>query len=1483
MQSYRRDLMSGAAFVALALVSPALLEQAYANPAGGTVTTGSATIGTPSTRTTTVDQKSEDVVIDWSSFNVASGQTAQFIQPNSSAIAVNRIGGASASQILGTLDANGRVVLINGNGMLFGKNAQVNVGSLIATSTDGTDSDLLAGKFTKAGNQNASVVNRGSIIAASGGTVALVAPNVTNAGIVQAKLGAVSLGAANAFTVDFNGDGLVSFAAQGDVNGKATATNTGRLTGATVSMTARAAEGLATGVVNVSGLIEAQTAQQVGGTIVLDAGDGGSIALQKATLDASGVNGGGSVTIGGWNQAGHRRRQRKRHRCIGRYERQWRSHFGDRGGRINSARRFMRKAALRSGNGGLVETSGDVVGLAGARVDTLAAFGKTGTWLIDPYSVTISNAPSTGGFTFDLDQSGFQYQRDRSGRGARHDECDRCGAWRSDRQCARKSARADSAVAGSPRAPAAPAWARIHERHHGARPDILVGADCAEPRRVGHDLPSMRRSPSAAWRRVGAGRSQLDSTLAPQNIEINANIAFTGAASGASSVFTLNPNDVNEYGYALGDGARVTFADTRYAFAVNGTPFTLIGNAGELIHDINGNPDGYYALANDIDLAGTSYKEAPIADIEGAFEGFDNTISGLTINERIEVLSLPSGGPAGLFGEIDGTVQDLGVTDANIVLALGEGNVPVGALAGYSDGTVINAYSTGTVSGTVGAAVGGLVGENDGEIVFSTSSATVHGGFESVVGGLVGDNEGYIYQSSATGAVGDSSVTLLGGLVGLNDGEIIQSFASGAVSGNGGYEETSIGGLVGLNGGKGGGGITQSYATGAVSGGIANAVGGLVGYNEGGGGVEESYATGAVQVGGYGVGGGLVGYNEGVVSQSFATGTVTGGGFVAVGGLVGDNEGDIDQSYAMGAVKAAGGETAAGGLVGYNDSTIEESYSAGTVKAGAAAEIGGLVGEDVGTITTSYWDESTSGITNPAQGAGNVASDAGITGATTAALQSALDPNWDSSVWGIIAGVSYPYLQWQSPNGTPQVVSGIVSNGTKLISGAGVGLLVDGTSSDPLVSMNSGADGYYYMLLAPGTISGSGSQVLAYVASGAPTEANSYYQDASGSLTGFGLQERELQITSDQATASGMIADLDTALGSQTGSQFLYTAAGGFASGINVDIADSAAALDIDTNLNFTADHVTLDAAGTIGESTGSIDAYALTLASAGDITLAGANDIVYLSGANTGGSGDFDVNNTGPLFINGALNAGTGGVTLNSTGNIAETALGSITAASLTGSSTDGASLNNSNNMIGTLDAFTNTGSGSFALMDGEALTVSGAVNGGAGSIALTTTSGGIGIASQLTAGVKVDLVSAATISEAGGGIAAKMLTGSSVGGTTLDGTNLVTQLGSFANTGTGGFSLTDGSHLNVTGAVSGDQGDTDITLTSGALRLNGSISGADVTLISDTSVVDQISGSITTPGALNVTAYGNITMDNGNSYGSENLDSEHGTTTGN
>jgi filamentous hemagglutinin family protein len=298
---FRTVLKSSASFGRIAGMGALLAlfaSPVLANPSSAAVTTGSASVATSANKTT-IDQKSEDVVINWSSFNVGAGQTTQFVQPNAQAIAVNRIGGNSASQILGTLDANGRIVLINGNGMLFGKGSRVDVGSLVATSTGGSDSDVLSGKFTQGGNQNASVVNQGRITARQGGLVALVAPSVTNAGMVNAKFGMVAVGAANKFTVDFTGDGLVSFAAQGDVNGRASATNTGSLSGANVSLTAHAAEGVATGVVTMSGIVTAQTAKNVGGTILLDAGDGSL--TSTGTLNAAGHTGGGNIETSGAN------------------------------------------------------------------------------------------------------------------------------------------------------------------------------------------------------------------------------------------------------------------------------------------------------------------------------------------------------------------------------------------------------------------------------------------------------------------------------------------------------------------------------------------------------------------------------------------------------------------------------------------------------------------------------------------------------------------------------------------------------------------------------------------------------------------------------------------------------------------------------------------------------------------------------------------------------------------------------------------------------------------------------------------------------------------------------------------------------------------------------------------------------------------------------------------------------------------------------
>ena len=262
---------------------------------------------------------------------------------------------------------------------------------------------------------------------------------------------------------------------------------------------------------------------------------------------------------------------------------------------------------------------------------------------------------------------------------------------------------------------------------------------------------------------------------------------------------------------------------------------------------------------------------------------------------------------------------------------------------------------------------------------------------------------------------------------------------------------------------------------------------------------------------------------------------------------------------------------------------------------------------------------------------------------------------------------------------------------------------------------------------------------------------------------------------------------------------------------------------------------------GTIKESgAGAIDAATLTGSADGATTLNGANQIGSLDEfSNTGGA--FALTDDENLTISGNLNASSFGVTLVDTGTIGEST-GTIDAGSLTGSSSGGTTLNGSN-AIGTLNTFTNTGAGGFALVDGEALLVNGAVNAGAGDLALETTSGNIAIRNQLTAGGNAILNSAGTLVESGSGaISASSLTGGSSGATTLNGANQVASLGAFT-TG-GAFALTDDENLTVSGT------------------LNASSYG--VTLV-DTGTIGESTGTIDS-GTLTGSSSGGATLNGAN-----------------
>ncbi|MDD3598297.1 filamentous hemagglutinin N-terminal domain-containing protein [Sulfuricurvum sp.] len=98
----------------------------YAAPTGGVVSSGSATINT-SGMNTTINQSTQKAIINWQDFSIGKNETVDFKQPNASAITLNRVVGSNKSILEGTLNANGKVYLVNQNGVLISKGAKVSV------------------------------------------------------------------------------------------------------------------------------------------------------------------------------------------------------------------------------------------------------------------------------------------------------------------------------------------------------------------------------------------------------------------------------------------------------------------------------------------------------------------------------------------------------------------------------------------------------------------------------------------------------------------------------------------------------------------------------------------------------------------------------------------------------------------------------------------------------------------------------------------------------------------------------------------------------------------------------------------------------------------------------------------------------------------------------------------------------------------------------------------------------------------------------------------------------------------------------------------------------------------------------------------------------------------------------------------------------------------------------------------------------------
>ena len=756
---------------------------AQAGPSGGQVTTGAGSIS-QSGSTTTINQSSQNLSINWQSFNVASQETVNFVQPSASAVAVNRIAGNNGSVILGHINANGQVYLINPNGVLFGQGAQVNVGGLVATTLDINDSNVAGSTRSFSGNGNGSVINQGTINAANGGYVALIGNHVANQGTITAQLGTVALGAGNAVTLSFNGNSLLHMQVDQSVL-QSLAENGGLIQadGGQVVMTAGAKNSLLASVVNNTGVIEARTVENRNGTIELLGGMSAGTLHVGGTLDASAPNG---------------------------------------------------------GDGGAIETSAANVKVAkGTIITTLAAYGKTGSWLVDPQDFTVA-ADGSG------DISGATLSSELATTNA-----------------TLQSGAGKNAGSGNVNINDAVSWSANTTLTLTASNNVNFNAS-------------------------------LTATGNTAGLVINPNTANGSEPASGSGTFNLiNGSGDYNYGHAIS----ITLSGATPSLTIAGQVYTVINSLGNsydttiaphspTLQSIaaSGNLGGHYALGSNIDGgASQSWNNGqgffPIGSANSPFTG---TLEGLGHEISNTGINMPTVDHLGLFGTIGATgiVQNLQLMGATVT-----GHYGIGGLAYDNAGTIRNVTAFTLVSGV--DMVGGLVARNEGTIANAYVSGTVterNSNGVSGVGGLLGTNYGGIVSNSTSiGTI--SGGNYVGGLVGMNfTGTVTGSHASGNVTGH-----NEVGGLVGENYSS----LSNSYATGNVNS-SGTFAGGLTGRNNNDT-LSNSYATGNV-VGAIDAGG-LAGGNYGTIINTYAIGSVT--GTTGVGGLVAGTKqnGTVTNSY----------------------------------------------------------------------------------------------------------------------------------------------------------------------------------------------------------------------------------------------------------------------------------------------------------------------------------------------------------------------------------------------------------------------------------------------------------------------------------------------------------------------------------------------------------------------------------------------------------
>ena len=737
----RSKILSAAALCSLLLwgqTAPLL-----ANPTGGTVVSGNSTIGS-SGSTETITQTSKNSIINWQTFSINGGETTKFMVPNRHSATLNRVTGGDISSIYGTLESNGKIILINPNGMMIGPGGLINTSSFIGSTLDVSNDEFAkGGNLSFLGTGTGSVVNDGSITASNGG-VYLIANEVTNNGSLTAAKGDVGLAAGSDVLFQQEGDQHLFVQASNAATPRATGvTQAGTIMGAAAELKAAGGNAYALAI-NNSGQITATGYKKINGQVILT-GDTGAVENSGTIRATTGKRGGRielTTTTGGIMNAGVLDAS-----ATGTDRRGGNIMLKSTEGMVsNSDAAQLDARGGDGGTGGQIEMSGGQVQALGL-IDTTSVNGTTGMFTIDPATFTVA---ASGG-----DETGTQVAATLATTDVTLNADNAVNINDGITWTSTNTLTLSTNVTGSTISINSP----ISGVNGGLTINTAASTDLILPNAAVNVSNFILQD--GYWEQ---NFTALPAFSATHDFEVQGSSTFLRASGG---------NGTAQVPYQITD-----------IYGLQGLASTaLLGSDAELVNNVDASGTASWN-------AGAGF--APIGTdstyYTGVFNGQGNVVQGLTIDR--------TSSNVGLFGITSGTIENVGLENASISGGNDTGGL-VGALGNDTSGTggvgtVSDTFVSGSVTG--GSYVGGLVGLSHGtSISDSYNSSTVSG--DGFVGGLVGSSITAIDNSYNVGAV-TAGGGPVGGLVGENyyGASVTDSYSSGAVNGT-----DEVGGLVGRN------------------------------------------------------------------------------------------------------------------------------------------------------------------------------------------------------------------------------------------------------------------------------------------------------------------------------------------------------------------------------------------------------------------------------------------------------------------------------------------------------------------------------------------------------------------------------------------------------------------------------------------------------------------------------------------------------------